>query len=64
MAATEEASIFPSVIGLHVWPPSVVFHRPPPAAPNQYSFGREELPATAVERPPRDGPTMLHSSEP
>ena len=36
---------------LQVVPPSVVFHRPPPVAPNQYSSGRARLPATACERP-------------
>ncbi len=32
-APTEELVICPSVIGAHVVPLSVVFHRPPPVAP-------------------------------
>src|SRR4029079_15817263 len=55
----DEVVILPSVIGFQVVPPSVVFHAPPPVAPNQYSFGRESLPSAEIDRPPRAGPTFL-----
>jgi hypothetical protein len=32
-APTEELWIWPSVTGVQVAPPSVVFHKPPPVAP-------------------------------
>ena len=38
-APIDELVILPSVIGSQLLPPSVVFHAPPPVAPNQYSFG-------------------------
>jgi hypothetical protein len=50
----------PSVIGCQLVPPSVVFHRPPPAAANQYSLGRLTLPMAEMERPPRAGPMLRH----
>src|SRR5919109_375961 len=59
-APTDELEICPSVTGAHSVPPSVVFHSPPPVAPKKYSFGRAELPATAIERPPSCGPTLRH----
>src|SRR5688572_5233263 len=60
MAPMDEEVILPSVIAVHVVPPSVDFHAPPPTAPNQYSFGRASLPATAIDRPPRAGPMLRH----
>ncbi len=54
----DEVVILPSVIGAQLEPPSVVFHAPPPVAPNQYSSGRVSLPAVAIDRPPRAGPTL------
>src|SRR5918994_110525 len=54
----DEVLILPSVIGAQFEPPSVVFHAPPPVAPNQYSSGRDSLPPTASDRPPRAGPTL------
>jgi hypothetical protein len=54
----DEVVILPSVIGSQLLPPSVVFHAPPPVAPNQYSFGRASLPPTAMDRPPRAGPML------
>src|SRR3954471_19620912 len=59
-APMDELLICPSVTGAHSVPPSVVFHNPPPVAPKKYSFGRAELPATAIERPPSCGPTLRH----
>src|SRR3954447_18381446 len=59
-APTDELEICPSVTGAHSVPPSVVFRNPPPVAPKKYSFGRAELPATAIERPPSCGPTLRH----
>src|SRR5688572_14860395 len=56
----DEVSILPSVIGVQFEPPSVVFHAPPPVAPNQYSRGRASLPPAASDRPPRAGPTLRH----
>src|SRR4051812_18947797 len=55
---TDDMVILPSVIGAQVVPPSVVFHAPPPVAPNQYSLGRASLPSAAIDRPPRAGPTL------
>ena len=54
----DDIVILPSVIGFQVVPPSVVFHAPPPVAPNQYSLGRASLPSAAIDRPPRAGPTF------
>ena len=59
-APTDELVIWPSVTGAHFAPPSVVFHRPPPTAPKYASFGRPFTPETAIERPPRSGPTLRH----
>src|SRR5471032_2982219 len=59
-APTDELEIRPSVTGAHFIPPSVVFQRPPPAAPKYDSFGRPLTPETAIERPPRSGPTLRH----
>src|SRR4051812_10478232 len=59
-APTDELVMRPSVIGAHFAPPSVVFHRPPPAAPKYASRGRPLTPETAIERPPRSGPTLRH----
>ena len=56
--------ICPSVTGSQFWPPSVVFQRPPPVVPMKYSNGRASEPATAMDRPPRGGPTLRHSREP
>src|SRR4051794_29188321 len=61
-APTDELVSARSVIGRQVVPPSVVFQRPPPVAPNQYSSGRFWLPATACERPPRLGPMLRQRS--
>src|SRR6185436_16635180 len=54
----DDIVILPSVIGVHVVPLSVLFHAPPPVAPNQYSLGRASLPSAAIDRPPRAGPTL------
>src|SRR5215204_5429028 len=51
-----------SVVGAHDWPPSVLLNTPPPTVPIQYSSGRVALPATATERPPRNGPISRHFS--
>src|SRR5882672_12858128 len=59
-APTDELVIWPSVTGAHFEPPSVVFHSPPPAAPKYASFGRPFTPETAIDRPPRSGPTLRH----
>src|SRR6059058_6105702 len=61
-APTDELVSARSVIARQVVPPSVVFQRPPPVAPNQYSSGRFWLPATACERPPRLGPMLRQRS--
>src|SRR5580765_6754203 len=45
---------------VQVSPASVVFQRPPPTAPKYASFGRPFTPDTAIERPPRSGPTLRH----
>jgi hypothetical protein len=47
---------------VHVLPPSVVFHTPPPVVPIQYSLGRAADPATATERPPRKIPISRQAS--
>ena len=52
--------IWPSVTGAHFAPPSVVFQRPPPTAPKYDSFARPFTPETAIDRPPRSGPTLRH----
>src|SRR3954469_1706689 len=59
-APTDELVIRPSVSGAHFAPPSVVFQRPPPAAPKYASLGRPLAPDTAIDRPPRSGPTLRH----
>src|SRR5215203_5719124 len=60
----DDMVILPSVIGFQVVPPSVLFHAPPPVAPNQYSFGLASLPSAAIERPPRAGPTLRQRMPP
>src|ERR1700704_3861918 len=62
-APTDELLIWPSVTGAHFAPPSVVFQRPPPTAPKYASFGRPFTPVTAIDRPPRSGPTLRHLKE-
>src|SRR5262245_31822415 len=57
-APTEELFSCPSVTAAHVTPLSVVFQRPPPTAPKYASFGRPFTPLTAIDRPPRSGPTL------
>src|SRR5471030_2532991 len=59
-APTDELVSWPSVTGAHFIPPSVVLQRPPPAAPKYDSFGRPLTPETAIDRPPRSGPTLRH----
>jgi hypothetical protein len=58
--ATAIAPIVPpkylSVTGAHDWPALTDLNTPPPVVPSQNSFGRDGLPATATERPPRYGP--------
>src|SRR3954468_18404629 len=62
-APTEALVNWPSVTGAQVVPLSVVFQRPPPTAPKYASFGRPRTPLTAIERPPRGGPTLRHLYE-
>src|SRR5579864_8822392 len=62
-APTEELLSCPSVTTAQVIPPSVVFQRPPPVAPKYASLGRPLTPVTAIERPPRSGPTLRHLNE-
>src|SRR5215213_11623979 len=52
----------PSVMGLQLAPPSVVFQSPPPTAPKYASRGRPFTPVAAIERPPRSGPMPRHLS--
>src|SRR5690349_21915429 len=59
-APTEELLIWPSVTGSQLSPPSTVFHSPPPTAPKYASRGRPFTPLTAIDRPPRSGPTLRH----
>src|SRR3954470_21033046 len=59
-APTDELLSCPSVTGVQVNPLSVVFQSPPPTAPKYASFGRPLTPLTAMERPPRSGPTLRH----
>src|SRR3954471_21840866 len=53
--ATAIAPIVPpkylSVTGAHDWPALIDLKTPPPVVPNQNSFARDGLPATATERP-------------
>ena len=51
---------YASVLGAQVIPPSVVLKRPLPVVPIQYSPGRLTEPATATDRPPRNGPISRH----
>src|SRR3954453_4481054 len=62
-APTEALVSWPSVTGAQVVPLSVVFQRPPPTAPKYASFGRPRTPLTAIDRPPRGGPTLRHLYE-
>ena len=57
-APTDALVICPSVTGVHVSPPSVVFHNPPPVAPKYASFLRPFTPLAAMDRPPRSGPML------
>ena len=57
-APTDALVIWPSVIGVHVVPPSVVFQSPPPVAPKYPTFGWPFTPLIAIDRPPRSGPTL------
>ncbi len=50
----------PSETFFQVVPASVVFQTPPPVAPIQKVVGWAGWPATAVTRPPRNGPTRRH----
>jgi hypothetical protein len=59
-APTEELWIWPSVTGVHVSPPSTVFHSPPPVWPLYASFGRPFTPLDAIDRPARSGPMLRH----
>src|SRR5437899_3200412 len=59
-APTDELVSWPSVTGAHFAPPSVVFQSPPPTAPKYASRARPLTPDTAMERPPRSGPTLRH----
>src|SRR6185437_4963287 len=59
-APTEALVIWPSVTGCHDSPAFVVFHNPPPTAPKYASFGWPTTPLTAIDRPPRSGPTLRH----
>src|SRR3954468_22254267 len=61
-APTDELWIWPSVTGVHVAPPSTVFHKPPPVAPKYPSLGRPFTPEMAMERPPRSGPMLRQVS--
>src|SRR5579884_1012376 len=45
-----------SVTGAHDWPALMDLNTPPPGVPIQNSSGREGLPVTATDRPPRYGP--------
>src|SRR3954468_2245553 len=45
-----------SVTGAHDCPALIDLNTPPPGVPIQNSSGRDGLPATAAERPPRKGP--------
>src|SRR5688500_5929325 len=62
-APTDALLICPSVTGAQVSPPSIVFHSPPPTAPKYASLGRRRTPATAIERPPRSGPSARQRNE-
>src|SRR3954469_15385517 len=62
-APTDELLSCPSVTGVHVSPLSIVFQSPPPTAPKYASFGRPLTPLTAIDRPPRSGPTLRHLYE-
>src|SRR6476619_2543554 len=59
-APTDALFTWPSVTGVQLMPPSVVFHSPPPTAPKYASRGRPFTPLTAMERPPRSGPMLRH----
>ena len=47
-------------MGVHVSPPSIVFHKPPPTAPAYAIFGCPLTPLTVSERPARAGPRLRH----
>src|ERR1044072_9067909 len=56
----EPSGTLPSVIGVHVAPPSVVRNSPPLATPMKNVFGCDGTPVTVVTRPPRAGPTSRY----
>src|SRR6478735_7520979 len=60
LPASVELWICPSVTGIQLSPPSVVFQSPPPVAPKYPSFGRPLTPLMVIERPPRSGPILRH----
>src|SRR5206468_8994638 len=51
-----------SVVFSQYWPPSIVFHTPPPVEPKYKVLRSRGSPATAPTRPPRYGPALRHSS--
>src|SRR6478672_9140474 len=59
-APTDALLTLPSVTGVQLCPPSVVFQSPPPTAPKYASFGRPLTPVAAIDRPPRSGPMLRH----
>src|SRR3954471_19258569 len=61
-APTDALCTCPSVTGVHVAPPSVVFQSPPPVAPKYPSRGRPFTPVIAIDRPPRSGPILRQAN--
>src|ERR1035437_7855808 len=61
-APTEQVLNWPSETGNQLSPLSVVLNTPPPIAPKQDVSGCEGTPATATERPPRNGPIWRNRS--
>src|SRR3954471_12214585 len=66
--ATATAPIVPpkylSVTGAHDSPAFTDLNTPPPVVPSQNSLGRDGLPVTATERPPRYGPSSRQRTAP
>src|SRR3954463_1293404 len=66
--ATSTAPMVPpkylSVTGAHDSPALTDLKTPPPVVPIQNSLGRDGLPATATERPPRNGPSSRQRRPP
>ena len=60
MEPMDPTEINPSVMLVQFHPPSSVRHTPPPVAPIKKVCGRDGIPATAVERPPRAGPIFRY----